>query len=108
MNKAFGVLKDPLTRGEHLCRILGLQIDMEKIKLTNTDLLEKQFEIRSELDEIKEITLGISLLIERFGQDLETNINQMLVKIDKFQRLGFKRQCFNELVKRATRYPCFF
>ena len=53
VNKGFGVLKDPLTRGEHLCSILGLQLDMEKIKLTNINLLEKQFEIRSELDEIK-------------------------------------------------------
>ena len=31
VNKAFGVLRDPLTRGEHLCSILGLQVDMEKI-----------------------------------------------------------------------------
>ena len=47
VNKAFDVLRDPITRGEHLCSILGLQVDMEKIKLTSMDLLEKQFEIRS-------------------------------------------------------------
>ena len=84
VNKAFGVLNDPLTRGEHLCNILGLQFDIEQIKITNTDLLEKQFEIRSELDEIKENnSRNKSSLIERFGQELETNINQMLVEIDK-------------------------
>ena len=83
VNKAFGVLKDPVTRGEHLCSILGLQFDIEKIKITNTDLLEKQFEIRSELDEIKENnSRNKSSLVERFGQDLETNINKILVKID--------------------------
>ena len=83
VNKAFGVLKDPVTRGEHLCSILGLQFDIEKIKITNTDLLEKQFEIRSELDEIKENnSRNKSSLVERFGQDLETNINKILAKID--------------------------
>ena len=53
VNKAFGSLSDPLTRGEHLCSILGLQFDMENFKLTCEDLLEKQFEIRSKLEEIK-------------------------------------------------------
>ena len=39
VNKAFGVLKDPITRGEHLCSVLGLQFDMENIKLTSIDRL---------------------------------------------------------------------
>ena len=92
VNKAFGILRDPLTRGEHLCSILGLQFDMENIKLTSIDLLEKQFEIRSELDEIKKNNSSKkSSLIERFGQELETNINQMLVKIDEsFKGLDLK------------------
>ena len=92
VNKAFGVLKDPITRGEHLCSVLGLQFDMENIKLTSIDLLEKQFKIRSELDEIKDNnSRNKSSLIERFGQDLETNINQMLVKIDtSFKGLDLK------------------
>ncbi len=92
VNKAFGVLRDPLTRGEHLCSILGLRFDMEKIKLTNMNLLEKQFEIRSELDEIKKnYSSKKSSLVERFGQELETNINQMLLKIDKsFKGLDLK------------------
>ena len=92
VNKAFGVLRDPLTRGEHLCSILGLQFDMEKIRLTNINLLEKQFEIRSELDEIKKNNSSKKFsLVESFGQELETNINQMLVKIDKsFKGLDVK------------------
>ena len=92
VNKAFGVLTDPLTRGEHLCSILGLQFDMENIKLTNINLLEKQFEIRSELDEIKKhYSSKKSSLVERFGQELETNINQILLKIDKsFKGLDLK------------------
>ena len=92
VNKAFGVLKDPLTRGEHLCNILGLQFDMENIKLTSVDLLEKQFEIRSELDEIKKnYSSKKSSLVKRFGEELETNINQMLLKIDKsFKGLDLK------------------
>ena len=65
---------------------------MEKIKLTSIDLLEKQFEIRSELDEIKKNnSMNKSSLIERFGQELEKNINQMLVKIDEsFKGLDLK------------------
>ena len=65
---------------------------MEKIKLTNINLLEKQFEIRSELDEIKKnYSSKKSSLVERFGQELETNINQMLLKIDKsFKGLDLK------------------
>ena len=92
VNKAFGILRDPLTRGEHLCSVLGLQFDMENIKLTSINLLEKQFEIRSELDEIKKNNSSKkSSLVERFGQELETNINQMLVKIDKsFKGLDLK------------------
>ena len=84
VNKAFGVLRDPIKRGEHLCSILGLKFDMEKINFTSGDLLEKQFEIRSELDEIKKNNSCEKFsLIERFSQDLETNINQMLVQIDQ-------------------------
>ena len=84
VNKAFGVLKDPITRGEHLLSVLGLQFDMENIKLTSIDLLEKQFEIRNELDEIKKNNSSEkSSLVKRFGEELETNINQMLLKIDK-------------------------
>ena len=92
VNKAFDVLRNPITRGEHLCSILGLQFDMEKIKLTSIDLLEKQFEIRSELDEIKKNnSMNKSTLIERFGQKLEKNISQMLVKIDEsFKGLDLK------------------
>ncbi len=65
---------------------------MEKIKLTSIDLLEKQFEIRSELDEIKKNnSMNKSSLIERFSQELEKNINQMLVKIDEsFKGLDLK------------------
>ena len=84
VNKAFGILKDPITRGEHLCSVLGLQFDMENIKLTTLDLLEKQFDIRNELDEIKKNNSSEkSSLIEKFGRELETNINQMLVEVDK-------------------------
>ena len=92
VNKAFGVLKDPITRGEHLCSVLGLQFDMENIKLTSIDLLEKQFEIRNELDEIKKNKSSEkSSLIEKFGRDLETNINEVLVEIDKsFKGLDVK------------------
>ena len=92
VNKAFGVLKDPITRGEHLCSILGLQFDMENIKLTSVDLLEKQFEIRSELDEIKTNNSSKKLfLIERFGKELQASINKMLVEIDKsFKGLNLK------------------
>ena len=92
VNKAFGILRDPITRGEHLCSILGLQFDMENIKLTSVDILEKQFEIRSELDEIKTNNSSKKLfLIERFGKELQASINQMLVEIDKsFKRLNLK------------------
>ena len=92
VNKAFGVLKDPITRGEHLCSVLGLQFDMENMKLTTIDLLEKQFEIRNELDEIKKNNSNEkSSLIKKFGQELETDINQMLVEIDKsFKELDLK------------------
>ena len=92
VNKAFGILRDPLTRGNHLCSVLGLQVDIENIKFTSLDLLEKQFEIRSELDEIKKNnSMNKSSLIERFGQELEKNINQMLVKIDEsFKGLDLK------------------
>ena len=67
-------------------------IKMENIKLTSVDLLEKQFEIRSELDEIKKNnSMNKSTLIERFGQKLEKNISQMLVKIDEsFKGLDLK------------------
>ena len=101
VNKAFGVLRDPLTRGEHMCSILGLQFDMEKIKLTNMNLLEKQFEIRSELDEIKKNnSRNKSSLIERFGQELDININQMLVKIDEsFKGLDLKDNTSTKLLK---------
>ena len=92
VNKAFDVLKDPITRGEHLCSILGLQFDMEKIKLTSMELLEKQFEIRSELEEIKKNNSKKKFfLIERFGKELQASINQMLVEIDKsFKGLNLK------------------
>ena len=92
VNKAFGILRDPLTRGEHLCSILGLQFDIESIKLTREDFLEKQFEIRSELDEIKKNNSSKKLfLIERFGKELQASISQMLVEIDKsFKRLNLK------------------
>ena len=92
VNKAFGILRDPLTRGEHLCSILGLKFDVEKNKLTNVDLLEKQFEIRSELDDIRENSSTKKVfLIERFGKRLEASINQMLVEIDKsFKGLDLK------------------
>ena len=92
MNKAFGILRDPITRGEHLCSILGLQFDMENIKLTSVDFLEKQFEIRSELNEIKENNSSERFfLIERFGKELQASINQMLVEIDKsFKELNLK------------------
>ena len=92
VNKAFGVLRDPISRGEHLCSIMGLRFDMEKIKLTSVDLLEEQFKIRSELDEIKNNnSRNKSSLIERFAQELETNINQMLMKIDEsFKDLDLK------------------
>jgi molecular chaperone HscB len=92
VNKAFGVLRDPITRGEHLCRILGLQYDMDNFKLTSVDLFEKQFEIRSELDDIRENNSSKKLfLIERFGKQLEASINQMLVEIDKsFRGLDLK------------------
>ena len=92
VNKAFGILKDPITRGEHLCSVLGMQFDMENIKLTSIDLLEKQFEIRNELDEIKKNKSSEkSSLIEKFGRDLETNINEVLVEIDKrFKGLDVK------------------
>ncbi len=101
VNKAFGVLRDPITRGEHLCSVLGLKFDMEKINLTSMDLLERQFEIRSELDEIKKNnSRNKSSLIERFGQDLETNINQMLVKIDEsFKGLDLKDNASTNLLK---------
>ena len=69
VNKAFGILRDPITRGEHLCSTLGLQFELENIKLTSVDLLEKQFEIRSELDEIKKNDSSKKFfLIERFGE----------------------------------------
>jgi len=92
VNKAFGILRDPITRGEHLCSILGLQFDMENIKLTSVDFLEKQFEIRSELNEIKENNSSERFfLIERFGKELQASINQMLVEIDKsFKELNLK------------------
>ena len=92
VNKAFGILRDPLTRGEHLCRILGLQFDMENFKLTSVDLLEKQFEIRSELDKIKKNKSSKKFfLIESFGKELQASINQMLVEIDKsFKGLNLK------------------
>jgi len=92
VNKAFGILRDPLTRGEHLCRVLGLQFDMENFRLTSIDLLEKQFEIRSELDEIKGNNSSKKfLLIESFGKELQASINQMLVEIDKsFKGLNLK------------------
>ena len=92
VNKAFGVLKDPITRGEHLCSVLGLQFDMENIKITTIDLLEKQFEIRNELDEIKKNNSSEKpSLIEKFGEELEIDINQMLVEIDKsFKELDLK------------------
>ena len=92
VNKAFGILRDPLTRGNHLCSVLGLQVDIENIKFTSLDLLEKQFEIRSELDEIKKNnSINKYSFIERFAQELEKNINQMLVKIDEsFKGLDLK------------------
>ena len=92
VNKAFGILRDPVTRGEHLCSILGLQFDIENIKLTSVDLLEKQFEMRSELDEIKKNNSSKKFfLIERFGKELQASINQMLVEIDKsFKGLDLK------------------
>ena len=92
VNKAFGILRNPLTRGEHLCSVLGLQVDMENIKLTSIDLLEKQFEIRTALDEIRKNNSSKKFsLIERFDQELETKINQMLLKIDKsFKELDLK------------------
>ena len=101
VNRAFGVLSDPISRGEHLCSIMGLQFDMEKIKLTSIDLLEKQFEIRSELDEINNNdSRNKSSLIERFGQELETNINQMLIKIDEsFKGLDLKDNASTNLLK---------
>ena len=92
VNHAFGVLRDPITRAEHLCSLVGLHFDMETIKFTSTDLLENQFEIRGELDEIKRNnSIEKYSLMERFSQDLKTNINQMLVKIDKsFKTLDLK------------------
>ena len=101
VNKAFGVLRDPLTRGEHLCSILGLQVDMEKIKLTNIDLLEKQFEIRSELDGIKKNNSSKKFfLIEKFGNELQASINQMLVEIDKsFKGLNLKDKASTHSLK---------
>ena len=101
VNKAFGVLSDPITRGEHLCSILGLQFDIENIKLTSVDLLEKQFEIRSELDDIRENSSSKKFfLIERFGKHLEARINQMLVEIDKsFRGLDLKDNASTQLLK---------
>ena len=63
--------------------------------------MEKQFEIRSELDEIKKNNSSKkSSLIERFGQELETNINQMLLKIDKsFKGLDLKDNASTNLLK---------
>ena len=92
VNKAFGILKDPITRGEHLCNVIGLQFDMENIRLTSIDLLEKQFEIRNELDELrKNNSKQKASLIEKFGQDLETNINNALMEIHKrFKGLDVK------------------
>ncbi|MAF81483.1 MAG: Fe-S protein assembly co-chaperone HscB [Proteobacteria bacterium] len=101
VNKAFGVLKDPITRGEHLCSVLGLQFDMENIKITTIDLLEKQFEIRNELDEIKKNNSSEKpSLIEKFGEELEIDINQMLVEIDKmFKGLDLKDNASTHLLK---------
>ena len=101
VNKAFGILRDPLTRGEHLCSVLGLHFDIENIKFTSLGLLEKQFEIRSELDEINNNdSRNKSSLIERFGQELETNINQMLIKIDEsFKGLDLKDNASTNLLK---------
>ena len=75
-----------------MCSILGLQFDIENIKLTSVDLLEKQFEMRSELDEIKKNNSSKKFfLIERFGKELQASINQMLVEIDKsFKGLDLK------------------
>ena len=78
-----------------------MHFDIENIKFTSLGLLEKQFEIRSELDEIKKNnSMNKSSLIERFGRELDININQMLVKIDEsFKGLDLKDNTSTKLLR---------
>ena len=97
INKAYTVLNNPVKRGEHLCAIMKIDFNMENFEFTNMDFLEKQFEIRGELDQVNMGDVEENALnITKLGSELKKNIGEISIQIDK---------CFKELESNSETSP---
>ena len=87
INLGFSVLVDPVKRGVHLCHLSGIDLDLDNFRFTDQIFLEKQLEIREEIEEVKEKNIeGRGVLISSIEKNLASTFEGFILSLcEKFQ-----------------------
>ena len=87
INLGFSVLVDPVKRGVHLCYLSGIDLDLDNFRFTDQIFLEKQLEIREEIEEVKEKNIeGRGVLISSIEKNLASTFEGFISSLcEKFQ-----------------------
>ena len=87
INRGFSVLIDPVKRGVHLCHLYGIDLDLDNFRFTDQIFLEKQLEIREEIEEVKDKNIeGRVVLISRIEKNLGNTFEGFILSLcEKFQ-----------------------
>ena len=87
INLGFSVLVDPVKRGVHLCHLSGIDLDLDNFRFTDQIFLEKQLEIREEIEEVKEKNREERVvLIASIEKNLANTFEDLILSLcEKFQ-----------------------
>jgi len=80
INSAFQTLKDPLTRARYLLEINGLAANDEQTTIRDPEFLERQMELREELEDIRDTSDPAARLLD-FMQKLEQTVGVCVEKL---------------------------
>lgn len=84
VNDAYGVLKSPITRAEHLLELRGLELASEQETVGNVEFLMQQMEWREALEEASDVA-SLETLSKQSDIEIDGQINLLKTLLDSGQ-----------------------
>ena len=98
INDAYNVLKNPISRAEHLLNINGIHFDHNKTIADDTFLFE-QMELRETMEEVSHNIENMHNKLEELSQYVEAKYNKILGKLNELISMENWNQVFLEVQK---------
>ncbi|ASK78439.1 Fe-S protein assembly co-chaperone HscB [Paraphotobacterium marinum] len=98
INDAYNVLKNPISRAEHLLNINGIHFDSNKTIADDTFLFE-QMELRETIEEVSNDIENMQNKLEELSQYVDAKYNKILEQLNELIGIENWNQVFLEVQK---------